>query len=457
LSASKIPDEDELTSSNGLNQLNSNREQSIQIISNVQRIKQQYLSLVRNAQKEILLIFPTTNAIRREEGVGIFAELRRVSQRGVTARILTPEDDFVKAHIQELRGSGIVVRQIESPAETKFKLLVVDRKFSLVIETEDDSRGTFEEAVGLATFSSNKPTVLPYVTIFESFWRETDLYEKARSADKIKDEFINVAAHELRNPISPIMISADLAMGDISKLKEGKVDQPTLDNLVENMSVITRNASKLYKLSEDILEVSRIESGTFDLNVEQVDLKLLLDLAVQDARKKIQTENKPIDIHLDYRLNKNTKGQFPLSCDNSKISQVLYNLLDNAIKFTDHGKITVYAALYDSADIIVKVEDSGKGIDPEIKNNLFVKFASKSEGGTGLGLYLVKNIVEAHGGRVWAANNPSGVGASFSFTLPTDIRPVTADEHVLMERLESRHDIDRYAQEGSVRGVDVKD
>jgi phosphatidylserine/phosphatidylglycerophosphate/cardiolipin synthase-like enzyme len=109
-------------------------EQSIEIISNVQRTKQLYLSLVRNAQKEVLLIFPTTNAIRREEGVGIFAELRRASQRGITVRILTPEDDFVHPQLNELRDLGINVRQIEAPAESKFKLLVADKRFSLVIE-----------------------------------------------------------------------------------------------------------------------------------------------------------------------------------------------------------------------------------------------------------------------------------------------------------------------------------
>ena len=169
---------------------------SIQIISNVQNIKQIYFSLLRNSQQEVLLVFPTTNAVRREERLGVFTELRRACQRGVKVRLLTPEDDFVAAYLDELRKNGSVVRQIESsPAETKFKLLIVDGKFSLVIETKNDAKGIFEEAVGLATFSNSKPTVLSYVTIFESFWRETDLYEKAREADRLKEEFVNVAAH----------------------------------------------------------------------------------------------------------------------------------------------------------------------------------------------------------------------------------------------------------------------
>jgi two-component system, OmpR family, sensor histidine kinase VicK len=410
------------------------REQSIQILSNISRIKHLYLSLLRNAQKEVLLIFPTTNAVRREEGVGIFAELLQASQRGVVVRILTPMDDFVSPQLEELRTAGIVVRQIESPAETKFKLLIIDKRFSLVIETKDDSKGTFELAIGLATFSNSKPTVLPYVTIFESFWRETDLYEKARESDRIKDEFINIAAHELRNPISPIIGSADFAVGDIRKLQEGKGDGGTLDSLDENISIIARNAAKLYKLSEDILQVSKIESGTFSLRLGQVDLKALCEMALQETKRRIQSENKPLDIRLDYNIASYGSGGVAVFCDSSKISQVLHNLLDNAIKFTDKGTITISTAMHDESSIIVKIEDSGVGIDREIKNRLFDKFASKSNGGTGLGLYLSKKIVETHGGKIWGSNNPSGTGATFSFTLPIDMRAISIGEYANLEK-----------------------
>jgi signal transduction histidine kinase len=410
------------------------REQSIQILSDVNRIKHLYLSLLKNVQKEVLLIFPTTNAVRREEGVGIFAELRHASQRGVTVRILTPIDDFVSAQLDELRTAGIVVRQIESPAETKFKLLIVDRRLSIVIETKDDSKGTFERAIGLATFSNSKPTVLPYVTIFESFWRETDLYEKAREADRLKDEFVNIAAHELRNPISPIIGSADFAMEDIRKLREGKGDDVTLDSLEENIRIIERNATKLYKLSEDILQVSKVESGTFSLRVGQVDLKALCEMAVQDTKKRIESEKKPLDIRLDYKIANNGSGGGAIFCDSSKISQVLHNLLDNAVKFTDKGPIAISTEMHDERSIIFKIEDSGVGIDREIKNRLFDKFASKSNGGTGLGLYLSKKIVEAHGGKIWGSNNPSGIGATFSFTIPTDMREISSGEYPDLEK-----------------------
>jgi signal transduction histidine kinase len=436
-------------------------ESTIQVIHNFQKTKQLYLSLVRNARKEVLLIFPTTNAIRREEQVGIFGELRRACQRGVIVRILTPEDEFVKPQLDQLRNNeGIIVRQIESPTEAKFKLLIIDKTFSLVIEAKDDSKAAFEQAIGLATFSNSKSTVMPYVTIFESFWRETDLYEKAREADRIKEEFVNIAAHELRNPISPIIASGDFAMEDLKRLKErigggrergeegaGKIDKDTIDSLYENLCIMLRNAARLHKISEDVLQVTRIESGKFTLNLEETELKLLLKQAIKDATRHLELLGKKditVKFYDDGLTPTNANGQYILHCDSSKITQVIYNLLHNAIKFTDgKGEIAVHVGIHKGNYVIIKVQDPGRGIDPAIKDKLFQKFSSKSDGGTGLGLYLAKNIVEGHGGRIWATNNNpltgngGGGGATFSFILPNDppldttiasIRPIGAME-----------------------------
>ena len=437
-------------------------ESTIQVIHNIQKTKQLYLSLVRNARKEVLLIFPTTNAIRREEQVGIFGELRRACQRGVIVRILTPEDEFVKPQLDQLRNNeGIIIRQIESPTEAKFKLLIVDKTFSLVIEAKDDSKANFEQAIGLATFSNSKSTVMPYVTIFESFWRETDLYEKAREADRIKEEFVNIAAHELRNPISPIIASGDFAMEDLKRLKErigrgaGKIDKDTIDSLHENLCIMLRNAARLHKISEDVLQVTKIESGKFTLNLEETEFKLLLKQAIKDATRHLELLGKKditVKFYDDGLTPTNANGEFILHCDSSKITQVIYNLLHNAIKFTDDkGEIALHAGIHKGGNyVIVRVQDSGRGIDPAIKDKLFQKFSSKSDGGTGLGLYLAKNIVEGHGGRIWATNNNpptgnggGGGGATFSFILPNDlpldttiasIRPIGAMEQNILNK-----------------------
>src|SRR5918911_2420733 len=422
--ASGSSEGDDSTTSKSTHAESSDRE-SIQIIQDFQKTKRLYLSLVRNARKEVLLIFPTTNAIRREEQVGIFGELRRACQRGVIVRILTPEDEFVKPQLDQLRNNeGIIIRQIESPTEAKFKLLIIDRTFSLVIEAKDDSKANFEQAIGLATFSNSKSTVMPYVTIFESFWRETDLYEKAREADRIKEEFVNIAAHELRNPISPIIASGDFAMEDLKRLKEiGRIDKDTIDSLYDNLCIMLRNAARLHKISEDVLQVTRIESGKFTLNLEETEFKLLLKQAIKDATRHLELLGKKditVKFYDDGLTPTNANGEFILHCDSSKITQVIYNLLHNAIKFTDDkGEIALHAGIHKGNYVIIKVQDSGRGIDPTIKDKIFQKFSSKSDGGTGLGLYLAKNIVEGHGGRIWATNNATGNGgATFSFILP---------------------------------------
>jgi signal transduction histidine kinase len=296
-----------------------------------------------------------------------------------------------------------------------------------VIEAKDDSKANFEQAIGLATFSNSKSTVMPYVTIFESFWRETDLYEKAREADRIKEEFVNIAAHELRNPISPIIASGDFAMEDLKRLKEkiGKIDKDTIDSLYDNLCIMLRNAARLHKISEDVLQVTRIESGKFTLNLEETELKLLLKQAIKDATRHLELLGKKditVKFYDDGLTPTNANGEFILHCDSSKITQVIYNLLHNAIKFTDDkGEIALHAGIHKGNYVIVRVQDSGRGIDPTIKDKLFQKFSSKSDGGTGLGLYLAKNIVEGHGGRIWATNNPTGKGATFSFILPNDL------------------------------------
>ena len=122
----------------------------IQVLSTPERIKQQYLNLIRTAASEILLVFPTVNAIQREHSIGILDELRNAVQRGVKIRMLSAEDDFIKDKIDSLRAKGIVVRRIETPTESKFKMLIVDKKVSLTIETREDSRASFRDAIGLA-------------------------------------------------------------------------------------------------------------------------------------------------------------------------------------------------------------------------------------------------------------------------------------------------------------------
>lgn len=406
---------------------------SIQILSTPNRIRQQYLNLIRNASTEVLVIFPTINAIQREHKIGIFEELGNAVKRGVKIRILSAEDEFIREKLDALRASGIVIRRIETPTESKFKMLIADRRISFIIETKNDTKASFAEAVGLAVLSTSKATVLPFVTIFESFWRETELYEKAKESDRIKDEFVKIAAHELRNPIMPILSGADLVQNQITRM-QGNFSQADFADLISNVQLIVRNASKLLTLSEDILQVSRIEGGTFNLKLETVILDSLIRSIIADVEKRYAGEKQDIRVIFKSGLPTATDGngqeQFALYCDSAKVGQALFNLLDNAMKFTEAGDILVTAKVQGN-EAVVHVQDPGKGIDPEIKDRLFEKFATKSTDGTGLGLYLSKKIVEAHGGKIWCKDSEHRGGTECGFTIPLDLTP----EPVVNERL----------------------
>ena len=404
----------------------------IHILSTPERIRQRYLDLIKSASAEVLLVFPTVNAIHREYNIGVIDELKTAIRRGVKIRILSAEDEFIKEKLDSLRSCGIVIRRIETPTETKFKMLIIDRKISFIVETRDDSKVAFADAVGLAVVSSSKATVLPFVTIFESFWRETDLYERARESDRIKDEFVNIAAHELRNPIMPILSGADLIQHAIDEVK-GSIDAEKAADMVSNIRLIVRNASKLLRLSEDILQVSRIESGTFRLNLESVIIDTLIRSTIADIEKRYAGEKQGVKITYQPRLlaaNAGSDEVFRLNCDGPKIGQTLFNLLDNAMKFTAQGNIVLSVVAYPT-EVIVQVLDPGAGIDPDIKGRLFEKFASKSTGGTGLGLYLSKKIIDAHGGRIWCKDSEQRKGADCGFSIPLDLRPET---NVMMEK-----------------------
>ena len=386
--------------------------------------------MVRVARSEILLTFPTVNTIHRERDIGIVDELKKAVKRGVQIRILSAEDDFTKSKLDELRASGIVVRRIETPTETKFNMLIVDKKVLLVVETKDDSKGTFSQAIGLAVYSNSKATVVPCASIFESLWRETDLYERSRDAERIKEEFVNIAAHELRNPIMPILTGADLIQQGLMKQKD-KLGKEDFEELFSSTSMVMRNASRLMKLSEDILQVSRIESGVFSLNLEEVEIEKLVRTVIADIEKKYLGERDNLRILFDSELRTASSGgnDVRVYCDGPKIWQTLYNLLDNAVKFTESGEVLISASIYND-EVKVQVQDSGKGIDSEIMKRLYEKFATKSDGGTGLGLFVSKKIVEAHGGTITGKNNDDGRGATFTFTIPTDIHPEILEEEI---------------------------
>lgn len=242
--------------------------------------------------------------------------------------------------------------------------------------------------------------------------------EKLSLQSKIQRDFINITAHELRTPIVPIITLTELLYNKITKEnKTQKNLSKESEKKQEFLQVILRNCYRLHRLTEDILDVTKIESQTLKLNKERVQLNEIIMNVVNDYKDIISKKRYGSDkIRIVYEPSKDNTF---VNADKVRLSQVLSNLLDNALKFTKEGNIIITTKkLKENEEIMVSIKDSGTGIDPEILSQLFTKFATKSEQGTGLGLFISKNIIEAHGGIMRGENNSESNGSTFYFTLP---------------------------------------
>ncbi|CAN5313773.1 hybrid sensor histidine kinase/response regulator [soil metagenome] len=227
--------------------------------------------------------------------------------------------------------------------------------------------------------------------------------EQLKLHDKMQKEFINIASHEMKTPTQAILGTSGL----LQYYPEKK------DELIE---VIRRNAKRLQTLTSDILDVTRIESQTLKLEIERFNILKFLSEVIEEYTERIKSDNKNVKLIYDQ---KDTNHHILVEADKGRITQVLSNILNNALKFTNEGQIVVDAhENNDKKELIVSITDTGSGINRDIFTKLFSKFATKSSQGTGLGLYISKSIIEAHGGRIWAENNKDKMGATFIFTLP---------------------------------------
>ena len=264
---------------------------------------------------------------------------------------------------------------------------------------------------------------------------------------EIQMEFINIAAHELRTPIMPIIGGLELLEERVSQIPEAKKEH---QEIKRDIDLINRNALRLKKLADDILQVSRIEGGVYKINLQQnVNIMTLILAAIDSIKENYEYSEKrdKVSISLfsslgynDEELSNDQKSQrlsdpkksLLVQCDSEKIQQVLFNLLHNAMKFTRQGVITITVSTNKSASrdlqtdnysVIVSIKDQGAGVDPSLKDKLFEKFETKSANGAGLGLYLSRKIIEAHGGKIWVeekidSSYEEEKGATFAFSIP---------------------------------------
>jgi signal transduction histidine kinase len=282
-------------------------------------------------------------------------------------------------------------------------------------------------------------------TVKERTSKLEEANQQLAAKERSQREFINIAAHELRTPIQPILGLSEIIRERISNLakhlqakKEEEIlykqlqntssiptrsdslnrssssSSSSIEKIVPMIDVINRNAKRLEKLVSNLLDVSIIENNkSLELSKEKFDLRRMIENVINDIRTTIR--DKEIEIRFESKVN---RASIMIEGDRERILEVISNLLSNAIKFTQEGEVLVNLDEKDG-QAIVSVKDTGSGIAPEIYPSLFTKFTTKSEKGTGLGLFIAKNVVVAHGGRIWAENNSDGRGAVFTFSVPT--------------------------------------
>ena len=406
----------------------------LEVISDRKKATEIYIDLAKSVEKEALLLFANSKAIIRADRLGVLDCLINASKnKGALVKIISPITE---------ENSQIVERTCEKAPDIKILnggsshsgLLVVDSAKFIRFGLKEPKAEEFSEAIGFVEYSNSKVGVYSARSFFELLWNEHIQYEKLKEADKMKNEFINVAAHELRTPIQPILSLSQVLQSKICDTKQ-----------LELLEAIVRNAKRLQRLTDDILDVTKIESKSLNLNKERFNLNDVIsniakDLTNHNEKANNNNNNNDDDGKLLKLLYKPDREDIFVEADKERITQVVSNLLNNSVKFTEEGTISIDVKVQEHGDdnnndnghniVIVSIKDTGEGIDSEILPKLFTKFASKSYQGTGLGLFICKSIVEAHGGKIWAENknndddNSEFVdgkrirGATFHFSLP---------------------------------------
>jgi two-component system, OmpR family, sensor histidine kinase VicK len=369
-----------------------------EIITDNEKASQVLIDLAKSVKKEALFFLPNDKAMLRLDRMGLINHTIKASQNGATVKIICPlsnENDHIVKRIFERAPQIQILNGNNSP----YGMYIVDNERFLRVELRQPGAEKFSDAIGLVVYSNRRITVDSFKSIFELLWNERTLVEELKRTDSMQREFINIASHEMKTPTQAIM--------GFSEMLEQYPDKRE-----EMTEAIKRNAKRLHKLTNDILDVSRIESQNLKLNKEKVNINEKISNVVNDIKNQIRNPDKLQIVFLK------PKEPRYVEADKIRLYQVISNLLSNAIKFTKEGTISIKAKLKDNNEIAIIVKDPGAGIDNDVMPRLFTKFATRSDVGTGLGLYISKNIIEAHGGRIWAANNPDGKGATFGFSLP---------------------------------------
>jgi two-component system sensor histidine kinase VicK len=372
----------------------------LEVISDHKKATEIYIDLAKSVEKEALLLFANSKAIVRADRLGVLDCLINASKnKGALVKIISPITEENSQIVEKTCDKAPDI-QILNGGSSHSGLLVVDSAKFIRFGLKEPKAEEFSNAIGFIEYSNSKVGVYSSRSFFELLWNEHIQYEKLKESDKMKNEFINVAAHELRTPIQPILSLSQVLQSKIYDTKQ-----------LELLEAIVRNAKRLQRLTDDILDVTKIESKSLNLNKERFNLNdVILNVTKDLSNHNEKTSGNNGKLKL---LCKPHNEDIFVEADKERITQVVSNLINNSVKFTEEGTISIDVKVQQEEDnndighniVIVSIKDTGEGIDSEILPKLFTKFASKSYQGTGLGLFISKSIIEAHGGRIWAENN----------------------------------------------------
>lgn len=291
--------------------------------------------MVRSARKEINILFSSPNALKRQIAMGALPLLRNASeQQKVRIRMLVPSSDESDQLVQETKSivANIDIRTISSSPETRISILIVDNKQCLILELKDDKQDTSYDAVGLSTYSISPTIISSYLAVFESFWKQAELFEKMKEVEILEKDFINIAAHELRNPIQPII--------GFSELLYSKIENQEHRRLLEEVIL---NARRLEKLARIMLDVTRIENKSLILKKEIVETGKVVRDIIDSYNRKLGEKNavnKGKNLE-QLMIIQNGVKDLEANLDKVRITEVICNILDNAVNFSHEGKIKV--------------------------------------------------------------------------------------------------------------------
>ncbi len=446
------------------------------VFNDYKKAERQEFEMIRGAKKDIQIIYSTASAFHLQEKSGTLELLKEMSNQKENLKInmLVPIDSTVKKSLSlELLTSttnhNIQIQDIAPSIDIKIKSLVVDSKECLIMEIKKLEEEKTNPPIGFSIYSNSIPTVLSYSSIFEMICNQSILAQELKHEGEVKDDFINTAAHELRTPTQAITGYSEMndELFDTILQNRQKLTDEELSRIIvklhEHQENISRNASRLNILTNNLLDVARFESnnsGDIILHKEKVDLVKEIDHLIEiEFSHKVREKG----IKMNF-MNNNLGEHCWVYSDKLRLNQILVNLIDNAIKFskkddainimirdsndfdltlnqteldetnhiTENGRNTSDDLTLEKRNsegerkkiekeeemIYIGISDTGKGISSKILPKLFEKFTTDSDFGTGLGLFITKKLVEAHGGRIWAFNNNDGIGSTFVFSLP---------------------------------------